>query len=180
MNSEMAIDVPCWYAIHTKLREEDRAESNLKAWRVETFSPKIKVTLRNRFTGKPTFTVKPMFTGYIFARFDAGKLLPKVFYTRGVHSIVSFGGVPHPIEDEVISLIQSRIDQDGFVRLNEDLKPGDKVTIKGGSFQGLHGIFDRKIKDTDRVKVFLTSVTYQASISIVGGLVEKANSAAYN
>lgn len=180
MNGEIAFDVPCWYAIHTKLREEDRAQSNLMAWGVETFSPKIKVTLHNQFNGKPTVFIKPMFTGYIFAKFDAAKLLPKVFYTRGVHSIVSFGDSPHPIEDEVISLIQSRIDKDGFVRLNEDLEPGDKVTIKDGSFKGLHGIFDRKIKDTDRVRVFLTSVSYQASISIVGGLVQKTNPAAYN
>jgi transcriptional antiterminator RfaH len=178
MNFEMAMDVPRWYAVHTKLREEDRADSNLRAWRVETFSPKIRVTHRNQFTGKPSFLVKPMFNGYIFAKFDIDKMLAKVFYTRGVHSIVSFGGVPHPIEDEVISLIQSRIDQDGYVRLNEDLKRGDKVTIKEGSFQGLHGIFDRKIKDSDRVRIFLTSVTYQASISVAEGWVQKASAAA--
>lgn len=178
MNLEMAIDVPRWYAVHTKLREEDRADSNLRSWRVETFNPKIRVTHRNQFTGKPSFLVKPMFTGYIFAKFDADKMLAKVFYTRGVHSIVSFGGVPHPIDDEVISLIQSRIDQDGYVQLNEDLKRGDKVTIKEGSFQGLHGIFDQKTKDSDRVRIFLTSVTYQASISVVEGWVQKVSSAA--
>jgi transcriptional antiterminator RfaH len=178
MSCEMEMDVPRWYAIHTKLREEDRADSNLGAWRVETFNPKIRVTQRNQFNGKPTVIVKPMFTGYIFARFDADKMLAKVFYTRGVHSIVSFGGVPHPIEDDVISLIKSRVDQDGYVRLNEDLKCGDKVTIKEGSFQGLHGIFERKIKDSERVRIFLTSVTYQASISVTEGWVQRASSAA--
>jgi transcriptional antiterminator RfaH len=180
MGGKMMIDVPRWYAIRTKLREEDRVDSNLRAWQVETLSPKTKTIIRNQFTGKPRVIVKPLFTGYIFARFDADKLLHKVYYTRGVHSIVSFGASPHPIEDEVIALIQSRIGEDGFVHFNDDLKPGDEVTIKDGSFKGLHGVFDRKINDSDRVRIFLTSLNYQASISIVGGLVQKTNPAVYS
>src|SRR4051812_38986256 len=106
-----------WFAVYTKARQEDRAASNLTAWRIETFFPRLQEGRRNQFTGQVTHLVKPLFPGYIFANFDALTMLHKVWFTRGVHSVVSFGGDPVPVSDEIISLIRSQVGEDGFVRL---------------------------------------------------------------
>lgn len=179
MSSIVTIETPRWYAIHTKPKEEDRANSNLQSWRVETFTPKIKEQRVNQLTGKKTALIKPLFPRYIFARFDASKMLHKIYYTRGVHSVVSFGDSPVPVDDEAIAFIQSRVEKDGFIKFDDVLAPGDEVTIKEGPLKGFNGVFSRAIKDTDRVMILLTSVTYQASIVLDREQVRKTKREGY-
>jgi transcriptional antiterminator RfaH len=164
VGSIATIETPRWYAIHTKPKEEERATSNLLSWRVETFTPRIKERRVNRGTGKTTSLIKPLFPRYIFARFDASKMLHKIYYTRGVHSVVSFGDSPVPVDDEAIAFIQSRVEKDGFIKFDDDLMPGDEVMIKDGPLKGFNGVFSRTVKDTDRVMILLKNVSYQASI----------------
>jgi transcriptional antiterminator RfaH len=176
MDSTKSFERPCWYAIQTRPQEEGRAEMNLMAWGVATLAPKIKESRHNQFTGKPTHFTKPLFPRYIFARFDAETLQHKVSYTRGVQSVVSFNNRPLEVDDEAIALIRSRMDEDGFVRLENEPKPGDEVMINNGSLKGLNGIFDKRIKGTDRVRIFLQTVSYQAHVTINKSLVQQSGS----
>lgn len=155
-----------WYAIHTHPKEEDRATSNLRAWNVETFNPKIRERRLNPFTGAASYEKKPLFPRYIFARFDANVLLSKICFTRGVKKVVGFGNGPVHIEDEIIEFIMEQTGEDGFVQIGEELKRGDRVTVKNGLLGELSGIFDREIKGTDRVRILLNAINYQASIVI--------------
>ena len=166
-------DLPLWYVIHTLPRQEDRAESNLRAWGVETFAPKLKETRINEFSRQLNWVVGPLFPGYIFAHFRAGSLYHKVCYTRGVHSVVSFGNFPTPVEDEVISIVRSQIGQDGYVRMGEQFEPGDEVTIKAGPLKDFVGIFEREIKNADRVMILLKTINYQAHVEVERSLVKK-------
>jgi transcription antitermination factor NusG len=79
---------------------------------------------------------------------------------------VGFVGGPAPISDAVIELIRSRVGEDGFVRLGEELKTGDPVVIDGGPFKGLMGVFERELSDRERVEILLTAVHYQGHIII--------------
>jgi transcriptional antiterminator RfaH len=89
-----------------------------------------------------------------------------VWFTRGVQSIVSCGGTPSPVDDEVIEFFRSRVDQDGFVRLGENLKPGDKVIMRGGVLDNLVGIFERDTNDSERVMILLETINYQGHIVV--------------
>ena len=162
-----------WYALHTHLHQEDRAAANLRAWNIELFYPKTREQRRNAFSGAITCLTKPFFPRYLFARFDADQLLHKVWFTRGVHSVVSFGGTPSPIDDEVIEFLQLRADKDGFIRLGEELKPGDKVVMKGGMLDSIVGIFEREMNDSERVMILLQTVNYQGHIVVVRDSVRK-------
>jgi transcriptional antiterminator RfaH len=173
----MIDDASQWYAVHTKAKEEPRVESNLLAWRVETFSPKVRGNCRRPFGGAPVSVVEPLFPRYVFARFDADRMLHKIHYTRGVHSVVSFGGQPVPIDAETIEAIRSRVGADGLVRLEDQLKAGDLVTIRDGQFKGMRGVFNKRLRGSDRVMILLTTVKYQASITVDCELVRKADSA---
>lgn len=162
-----------WYAIHTHPQQDKRVESNLKAWGVETFAPKLRERRVNQFSGALVYYSKPLFPRYLFARFDARKLLHKVYFTRGVHSIVSSGSDPIPIDDKDIVLLQSRVAEDGFVRLGTNLKPGDKVKVTGGTFGNLSGVFERDLQDSERVMILLTAITYQGRIVVDRELLTK-------
>jgi transcriptional antiterminator RfaH len=164
-----------WYAVHTHPKEEDRAANNLAAGNVETFNPKIKKCRFNPFTGAAIYESKPLFPRYIFARFDAPHFLSKVSFTRGVKRVVSFGGGPVPINDEIIGFIRSQVRENGFVELGPKLKRGDDVMIKDGPLNGLQGIFEHEVKGTDRVMILLKAISYQGSIVIEKEHVEKVN-----
>jgi len=176
MNTETNIER--WYVIYTKTNEEDRADKNLTAWGVESFYPRFRKKQLNEFTGKATYFSRPLFPRYVFARFDAETLLHKVLNTRGVQQVLSIDYAPIPVDDEIVALIQSRVDGDGFVCLDEPFKHGDEVRIKDGSLKGLNGVFDRTMKDKSRVMIFLTTINYQASVVVERDLVQLAGRAA--
>jgi len=170
----MTEDTTQWYVIHTHPKQEDRASDNLRTLGVPTFNPKIRERRYNQFVSAPTYLVKSLFPRYVFAKFKIGDLYHKIRFTRGVYSVISFGGSPTPIDKEIIMLIQSNMN-DNFVRIDEEIRPGDKVVIKDGPLKNFAGIFEREMKDTDRVRLLLETVSYQAHIEIERDLVKKAN-----
>lgn len=166
-------ETPCWYVVQTKPQQEERAESNLNAWRIQTFLPKIRQRREHPFGGAPIYQVKPLFTRYLFARFKAHELLHKVSYTRGVHNVVNFSGWPISVDDEVIELLRQQSDADGCVRIGQDLKAGDKVMISNGPFRNFVGIFQGTSKERDRVSILLTAVNSQSRVIVDRALVKK-------
>lgn len=94
MSRFTSVDTPSWYAIRTHPKQESRADENLKAWRVETFFPRTRDCSFNELIGEPSYFIKPLFPGYLFARFALSRLLQKVRFTRGVHSVVCIGSDP--------------------------------------------------------------------------------------
>jgi transcriptional antiterminator RfaH len=176
---ETRVKLAHWYVIHTQPKQEQRADSNLTAWGVETFFPRLKERRSQRYAKATTYVVKPLFSRYIFARFNASRL-HEIMYTRGVHDVVSFGGQPIPVEDEIILMIQSHIGIDGFVKLGEELKLGDQVMIHDGPLRGVGGIFQKEIKDSARIVILLAAVNYQGSIVIDKEYVRKSNNSVNN
>lgn len=162
-----------WYAIHTHPKQETRAESNLLAWNVETFVPRYRGRRANQFRTEPIFLVRPLFPRYIFARFDAGDIFHKVRYTRGVHSIVSVGGSPVPLDDELIDMMKARQDENGLIRLSDSIKSGDEVVVGAGNFSGFVGVFERRLKDSGRVMILLKATSYLIRVVVPENNVSK-------
>jgi|SRR5712691_4539396 len=146
-----------WYVIHTKPKQEERAEANLNAWAIETFTPKLRELRSSSSYGGPSYRVSPLFPGCLFAHFGGAELLEKVRLTRGVHSVVGFGECATPVEDSVIALVRSRVQDDGLVHLAEP-SPGDRVEIISGPLRSLSGIFERCSNSRERVMILLATV----------------------
>lgn len=155
-----------WYVVQTKPREEERADDNLKAWKVETFAPKIKTRRVNEFTNRCTFINKPLFPGYIFARFDASTALHDINATRGIQRVVRFGDVLVPVDDQVIDVLRSGITKDGFVEVGTEELTGRKFTMRDGPLSGLVGVLEREMKDNERVMLLLNCVSYQGHFTV--------------
>ena len=173
MNDPTTTDKASWYAVYTKPREEERAESNLRSWGLKTLIPRIK---EQRSRERSKAKVRHLFPRYIFAHFNCETVLHKVNYTRGVCGVVRFGDKPCPIDDIIIETIQSQIGQEGFINLEEKFCNGDQVTIQGGPFESLHGTVEREMSDSDRLVVLLSSVSYQGRLMIEKALVKKVAS----
>jgi len=166
-------DMARWYVIHTHPKQEDRAGNNLKVLGVSIFNPKIRERRSSQFVNAPTYVTRPLFPRYIFAEFKVSELYHKICFTRGVCSVVSFGDDPASIDEEIIALIQSNIKEDGFVRIDEKISPGDKVIVEKGPLKNLAGLFVRETKETDRIRILLETVSYQAHIEIERNMVRK-------
>lgn len=163
-----------WYVVYTNPRQEQRAASNLRAWGVETLYPKVKKRRVNAFTGLPVYETAPLFPRYIFARFCVEKLLHKVTFTRGVNSLVRFNNTPAQVEDETVALIASNLDEAGFARIGEPFKVGDRLLIQTGPLKGLVGVFERQMRDSERISLLLDAVSYQSHTIVEREMVVKA------
>lgn len=164
---------PQWYVVHTRPRQEDRTDSNLRTLGLEMLNPKLRVNKCNPFTGELTRVVAPLFPGYIFACFSFSDFYHRIRFTRGVHSVVCFDNQPTPVDEMIIELVRSRVGDDGFVKTTDELKAGDEVRITDGRFRNLCGVFDREMPDADRVRILLNTVSFQAHVVVDRALVSK-------
>jgi transcriptional antiterminator RfaH len=146
-----------WFAIHAKPRRESFAGINVGALGVEIFLPRLKVECSVR--GAARTATKPLFPGYFFARFCPEHSLESVECSRGVLRVVTSGRFPVPVEESIVCEIRGRIQEDGLVRINPPtLKPGDRVSIQCGPFEGLMGRVERELDDRKRVAILLEAL----------------------
>lgn len=161
----MPASLPSWYVLHTKPRQELRAQDNLEAWGLETLLPQLPDRRRHK-TGPAPFY--PLFPSYLFCRF-APMLFDKVRYTYGVSYILSFGGVPAVVDDDIITTMQERMDPAGVIKPFQQLRPGAQVVIQSGPFRDLVGVFEREMPGTERIRVLLNTVTIRARVELARG-----------
>lgn len=119
---------PRWYLIQTKPRQEIRAEENLRRQDFDCYRPQ-----------KHGKTEEPLFPGYLFIRLDRhmDNWYP-IRSTRGVSRVVSFGGEPTPVRDELIEQLRQRL---ATPVEKPQFSPGELVTLHGDSFNELEAIF---------------------------------------
>ena len=124
-----------WYLVQCKPRQDERAEENLDRQGYESFRPLCR---RERLVrGALQLQNESLFPGYLFIRLAADANWAPLRSTRGVSRLVSFGGMPMPVADELVAELQRRIQP----AAPSVLQPGDRVCITAGSFAELDAIF---------------------------------------
>lgn len=125
---------PRWYLIQTKPRQEARAEENLRRQSYDCYRPQKP---RGASGSKAE---EPLFPGYLFIRLDRqlDNWYP-IRSTRGVARVVSFGGEPTPVRDELIEQLRQRLA--ASVTKKSQFQPGERVQLHGGSFNEFEAIF---------------------------------------
>ncbi|MBM3861386.1 MAG: hypothetical protein FJ395_17300 [Verrucomicrobia bacterium] len=153
-----------WYAIHTKPREETLAETSLQREGIETFYPRLR--RRRTIRRVRRWVTGPLFPCYIFARFDANASRRLVCYANGVTNIVSFGGHPAVVDDDIIAAIVAHAEDDVVTVIPPKFQPGDLIEIQEGPFRGLQGVFEREMSDSERVVVLLQTLATAARVQV--------------
>lgn len=143
-----------WHVIRSKSNREEFLAGQLESRGVEVFYPRLRVTPVNPRSRK----VKPYFPGYLFIHIDFEKNHAVMFERiPGAVNLVYIGSEAATVPDNMIFAIRRHVDEinaAGGEVLNA-LKPGDRVKIHEGPFEGYEGILDAKISGTQRVRVLL-------------------------
>ena len=146
-----------WFAIQTKPHQETLAAAYVAKLDAEVFLPKVKQ--EQMICGFARMVTKPLFPGYFFARFCPTLSYEVVRYAYGVLRVVGTRHFPIPLDAEVISAIQNRVQSDGFIRLQRKrFLPGEKVTIEKGPFAGWMGKVEREWDDGKRLLILLEAI----------------------
>jgi len=126
-----------WYLIQTKPRQEARAEEHLQRQHFECYRPLKSNDPKKRSTRSAA--EEELFPGYLFIRMDQihDNWYP-IRSTRGVARIVTFGGHPVPVQDELIEQIRQRLSTPAPRPV---FKQGEHVLIKAGELCDIEAIF---------------------------------------
>ena len=148
-----------WFVVRTKARQEDRAINHLQEQGFKVYCPYIpKYNALKEEAGRQV-----LFPGYCFVE-SGEQSVSSIRSTPGVVSLVSFGpgGTPSLVNDDVLAEIR-RIEA-FYGEESPELQPGDVVSLTGGPFKGLQGLYSKHSKD--RVEVLLTLLGQQRRIFV--------------
>lgn len=146
-----------WFAIQSNARQENLAVAHLAKLNLQVFLPQVREELSLR--GGIRRVTKALFPGYFFSRFGPCESLEAVRYAPGVMRVVGSRRYPVPVAPGIIAAIQEQVQPDGFIRLKtQDFKPGDRVVIEQGFFQGWIGQVQREQNDGKRVMILLEAI----------------------
>jgi len=160
-----------WVLIYTKAKQEIKANENLQKQGFKTFLPLIAPTNKN----SEFKSLVPVFPRYFFAQinFELDNWT-SIKSSYGVSRIVMFGGQFTSIPNNIIKIIQDKLDKLDIYKEDVsivDYQKGDPVSIKEGRFAGIDAIFLSK-KSKDRVRLLLkllnTSVVAEITTSDIG------------
>src|SRR5262249_23034972 len=104
-----------WFAVQCRLYQEDLATACVAKLDVEVFLPRIR--RGQTVCGFARQVTRPLFPGYFFARFCPSLALDAVRYAPAVLRVVGSSRFPIPVEEDIVSVIQGRVEGDGYIRL---------------------------------------------------------------
>ena len=148
---------PCWFAIHVKSGLELRIGSALKEKGYETFVPTYQ--LQEAGQGR---TERPLFSGYVFCRFDPVVRAP-IVTTPGVIKVLGYGKRPASLDDAEMEAVRTVARANVCARPYRCVEPGQRVRIVEGPLRGLEG----DVACTGERRYFVVSVSLlQRSIAV--------------
>jgi transcription antitermination factor NusG len=151
-----------WYAIQARARYEKTTAFLLEQKGYEAFLPLY--TSRNRWSDRVKEVELPLFSGYLFCRFNARERLP-ILTTPGVLGVVGSGNVPIPVEDDEIEAIRLVLETGLPVMAWPSLQVGQTVYISEGPLTGVEGVVTQ-IKGRFRLIVSVTLLQRAVAVEI--------------
>mgnify|MGYP003444920334 CR=1 FL=1 len=149
-----ALPLKSWYLVYAKPRQEEIALMNLERQGYAAYLPRVRQQRRRR--GQRVAVVEPLFPRYLFIHLDTQTdNWGPIRSTLGVASLVRFGPEPARVPDELIDFLRAREGREGLHDWAEpDYRPGDRVRVAEGAFQGFTGILQARTS-RERVVVLL-------------------------
>jgi transcription elongation factor/antiterminator RfaH len=151
-----------WYVVYSKPRREEFAQTHLRRKGLEVFFPRL--SLRNCKSGLEQCV--PLFPNYLFVRLQLPEEYAYAIWSPGVKTIVSFNGVPAPIDEEIVTLLQQQADSGDILNGRPNLTVGQEVRIKDGPLEGLLGIIQDPPDARGRVGVLLQLLNRQVKVAV--------------
>jgi transcriptional antiterminator RfaH len=146
-----------WRAIYVNSRSEKKVAASLVATEVETYVPLIK-TMR-QWSDRKKMVELPLLGGYVFVRIAESEK-ETVLQTKGVVGFVRSEGKIAVVRNEEVGRLRQLVElgyQLEVLKLDRELRKGEKVKIGSGVLRGLEGIV-LEHKDQQDLLVLLESI----------------------
>ena len=140
-----------WFALRIKSNFEKVSGQILEQKGYEVFLPTYRT--RNRWSDRTKVIDRPLFSGYLFCRFDQNQRLP-ILVTPGIVSVVGVGKTPMPVAEQEIEAIQAILRSGLPATPWPFVSVGQRLLIEKGPLSGVEGIL-QEIKNSYR---FIVSV----------------------
>lgn len=142
-----------WFVARTQPHRETTAQFNLQERGFRVFVPRLQRTVRH--ARKLRNVLAPLFPGYVFVILDPSHdRWRAINATTGVSSLIMGLEQPMPVPVGVVEALIALRSNSGMVRLDHDLKLGQRVRILSGPFSESIGKLDQ-FDDRGRVRVLL-------------------------
>jgi transcription elongation factor/antiterminator RfaH len=160
-----------WYALRCKPNREKEVEKRLTDHGIQVFLPWLRTRRRRR--GRSQWVLVPLFPGYLFSHLDLEISGKTARYVPGVKDFLKFGSHVAEVTQEIVDELRARCP--GGVAEIDPLKiaPGEIVRIQEGPFAGVEAIFQRALKDSERVAVLLEILGRQTKLELSADSIEK-------
>ena len=146
-----------WFAIQVKTGLEFNIASVLKSKGYEEFVP-----THRSVDGRCGDSERPLFTGYVFCRFDPAVRAP-IVTTPGVIRVVGYGKLPASLSDSEMQAVRTVASSKLPAKPHAYLASGQRVRIREGPLRGVEG----DIAQTgDRQSLVVSLSLLQRSIAV--------------
>ena len=142
-----------WFVARAQPHRESTAQLNLHRLGFRSFAPRVRRTVRH--ARKLRSVLSPLFPGYIFLILDLSRdRWSCVNSTFGIASLIKGVEQPIPVPQGIVEALVAATERSGTVRLDSDLKIGQKVRILSGPFAETLCLLEH-LDDRGRVSVLL-------------------------
>ncbi|MBU4198465.1 MAG: hypothetical protein KKG09_08795 [Verrucomicrobia bacterium] len=158
---------PAWYVLHTRPRCEKKLEDYCRVYHLEHYLPlrkEVKVYQRRKVEVR-----KPLFPGYVFARFDCSQRVG-VLRSRQVVRVLTVGDQAGFICE--INQIRKALTIEPTLGACPALKRGARVRIVIGPFQGLEGVVSA-FKGQTRVVLNVNLIGQGVPVEVTPDMLER-------
>ncbi len=154
-------NLPQWYLIQCKPRQDARAEEHLRNQHFACYRPVRPVEAMRR--GKRVMIDDSLFPGYLFINLcQYTDSWHSIRSTRGVARLVTFCDRPVAVPGDIIVDIRQRLAANEAQPL---FVPGNAVTVTDGPFRDLEAIFS-KADGEERAIILLNMLQRQQQVSV--------------
>lgn len=140
-----------WYVAYTLPRCERLVEANMEKLGFEVYYPLI-------LEGFPPKEC-PLFPRYLLFRSRKLSISPAVvFNIKGVLRLLGYDKGETPLSDDTVEKIKKQVEQIKHRGGVFAPRPGDKIVIRSGIFEGLEGVFLGYKNSKERIRLLLKLV----------------------
>lgn len=148
-----------WYVLHVSANQEKKVAQHLAIRSVDHYLPLY--TERSRWSDRTVVLERPLFSGYVFARYSSTSKLT-VISTPGVIRILGNGPID-TVSSEDLDRIRTSLASGYLLTPHPTLAIGTRVRVRSGVFEGALGVVSEL---RQRCKVVLELAPVQQSFSL--------------
>jgi transcription antitermination factor NusG len=150
-----------WYVLHVLSNHEKRVAQHLVVRSIEHYLPLY--CERVKWTDRTVVAERPLFSGYVFARFNPQNKV-SVISTPGVLHLLG-DDERNMVQDEELAKIRSGLASGLQLRPHAGMSVGTRVQVRDGVFAGVEGIVT-EMRRQCRVIITLAAVRQCFSLEV--------------